>query len=71
MRNKKLINRRNNITQRWQFCSPQYHLGKEGEKRKKVLTTRGVRIWSPIQVLTPPNMLLSLWYSDYAERFFN
>ena len=33
-------------------------LEKEGEKRKKSLlqyTTRGIRIWSPIQVLAPPN----------------
>ena len=34
MRNKKLIKRRNNITQGWQFCSP-IALEKEGEKRKK------------------------------------
>ena len=35
-------------------------LKREGEKRKKkrekeVITTQGIRIWSPIQVLTPPN----------------
>ena len=45
MRNKKLINRRNDITQGWQFCSP-IALEKEGEKRKKKrITTRGTRIW--------------------------
>ena len=27
-----------------------------GKKRgKKIITTRGIRIWSPIQVLTPPS----------------
>ena len=34
MRNKKMINRRNDIAQGWQFCSP-IALEKEGEKRKK------------------------------------
>ena len=55
MRNKKLIKRRNNITQGWQFCSP-IALEKEGEKRKKNrITTRGIRTWSPIQVLKSLN----------------
>ena len=55
MRNKKLIKRRNDITQGWQFCSP-IALEKEGEKRKENgITTRGIRTWSPIQVLKPPN----------------
>ena len=43
MRNKKLINRGNDMTQEWQFCSP--------KKKEKVITTRGIRIWSPIQVI--------------------
>ena len=34
MRNKKLIKRRNDITQGWQFCSP-IALEKEGKKEKK------------------------------------
>ena len=25
------------------------------EREKKVITTRGIRIWSPIQILSPPN----------------
>jgi len=33
-RNKKLIKRRNDITQGWQFCSVNVPLGKEGGKRK-------------------------------------
>ena len=36
MRNKKLIKRRNDITQGWQFCSP-IALEKEGEKEKKTV----------------------------------
>ena len=58
MRNKTLINRKkNDNTQGWQFCSPQYRLGNgRGKKKEKnVITTRGIRIWSPIQVLSPPN----------------
>ena len=77
MRNKKLINRRNDITQGWQFCSPLYRLGKgRGKKKKKVIATRGIRIWSPTQVLTSwnllnrRNMLLSLWCSDSALNTF-
>ena len=45
-----MINRRNDIAQGWQFCSP-IALEKEREKRKKSITTRGIRIWSPIQVV--------------------
>ena len=31
-------------------------LKREGEKREKeIITTRGIHIWSPIHVLTPPN----------------
>ena len=54
MTNKKLINRRNDITQGWQFCSPDT-VQKEGEKRKKGIITHGIRIWLPIQVLRSPN----------------
>ena len=55
MRNKKLIKRRNDITQGWQFCSP-IALEKEGGKKKKHrITTSGIRIWSPNQALKPPN----------------
>ena len=32
----------------------QCFLKREGDKKKDVIT-RGIRIWSPIQVLTPPN----------------
>jgi len=36
-RNKKLIKRRNDITQGWQFCSLKYRLGKRrGKKGKKI-----------------------------------
>ena len=34
MRNKKLIKRRTDLTQGWQFCSP-FALEKEGDKEKK------------------------------------
>ena len=41
--------------QGWQFCSP-IALEKEGEKRKENgIITRGIRTWSPIQVLKSPN----------------
>ena len=51
MRNKKLTNRRSDITQGWK-----YSLGKVREKmKKKVIATQGIRIWSPTQVLTSPN----------------
>ena len=46
--------------------------------KKKVITTRGIHIWSPIQILTLLNrtllsrwnMLLSLWYSDSMLNTF-
>ena len=79
MRNKNLINRRNDITQGWQFCSP-IALQKEGEKRKKGITdTRySYLVTHPstnaaeqgLTLLSGRNMLQSLWYSDYAERIF-
>ena len=35
-RNEKLINKRNDISQGWQFCSLKYRLGKrKGKKREK------------------------------------
>jgi len=41
-RNKKLIKRRNYITQGWQFCSLSYRLGKKkGKKRKKNYNNTG------------------------------
>ena len=56
MRDKKLINRRNDVTQGWQFWSPKYSLGKgRGKKEKKVIARQGIRIWSPTQLLTLPN----------------
>ena len=80
MRNKKLINGGNDITQGWQFCKSLINrLGKgRGKKRKKkvIYTTRGIRICSPSQVLTPRNklrgrnMLLSLWYSNSSLNAF-
>ena len=71
MRNKKLIKRRNDITQGWQFCSP-IALEKEGGKRKK---KRYYNTWYSLLVTRPSikaaeqgltllsgrNMLLSLW----------
>ena len=41
MRNKKLIKRRNDITQGWQFCSP-IALEKEEEKGKKTVLRHAV-----------------------------
>ena len=32
-----MINRRNYVTQGWELCSLKYRLGKEWEKKKKVL----------------------------------
>jgi len=56
-RNKKSVKRGNDITQGWQFCSLSYRLGKRKgkEKEKKIITTWGVRFWSPIHAVTPPN----------------
>ena len=43
MRNKKLVNRRNDIAQGWQFCSPLISPWKrKGNKRKKKLSQHGV-----------------------------
>ena len=43
MRNKKLINRRNDITQGWQFCSPLISPWKrKGKKKEKKLLQHGV-----------------------------
>ena len=56
MRNKKLTNRRNDITQGWWFCTLNIALEKDGEKKKKKSSDNtGIRIWSPTQVLSPPN----------------
>ena len=65
MTNKLMINtcRRNDITQCWSSAGFNIALKREGGKRKKkkeekkteVITTRGIRIWSPIQVLAPLN----------------
>ena len=59
MRNKKLLNRGNDITQGWQFCSPLIspwkRKGKKEKKEKKVTTTRGIRSRSPSQVLPAAN----------------
>ena len=73
MRNKKLINRRNDITQGWQFCSPIALEKKKGAKRLK----RYYNTWFSYFVTHPStnadkqgltllggqNMMLSLWYS--------
>ena len=53
MRNKKLINRRNDIAQGWQFCSPSWK--RKGKKEIKSYYNTGIRIWSPIQILTLRN----------------
>ena len=56
MRNKKLINRRNDITQGWQFCSPLISPWKrKGKKEEKVITTRGIRSRSHSLVLPAAN----------------
>ena len=54
MRNKKLINRRNaTVHKDGNSAVLNIALEKEGEKmKKKVIATRGIRIWSPTQVLT-------------------
>ena len=58
MRKKELRNRRNDITQGWgvlqSLISPS-----EGNE-KKVITTRGIHFWSPIQVQSPQNRA-QLW----------
>ena len=53
-------------------------LEKEGKKKKKMLSQHGVFVTQPsttrdeqgLTLLSGRIMLLSLWYSDYAERFF-
>ena len=55
MTNKKLINRRNDITQGWQFCSSLISPWKRKKKKEKVITTRGIRSRSPSQVLPAAN----------------
>ena len=63
MTNKLMINtcRRNDITQCWSSAGFIIALRRDGGKKKKekkkkeFITTRGIRIWSPIQVLSPPN----------------
>ena len=37
-----------------EFCSLKYRLRK-GTKTNEVITTRGIRFWSPIQVRIPQN----------------
>ena len=75
MRNKKLINRGNDITQGWQFCSP----GRGKKKKKRHYNTRyWYLVTHPstnpaeqgLTLLSRQNMLLSLWYSDNNERIF-
>ena len=77
MRNKKLINRRNDITQGWQLCSPPWK--RKGEKGKKYDNTGcSCLVTHPstnpaeqgLTLLSRQNMLLSLWYSDNNERIF-
>ena len=57
MRKKKLITRKKrHYTRMAVLLSLNIALEKEGEKKKKkYITTRGIRIWSPIQVLLLPN----------------
>ena len=76
MRNKNLINRRNDITQGWQFCSPNA-LEKGGDKIKKNKYNNTQDSYfvtnAPEQGLTllrGRNMLLSLWYSDSTLNAF-
>ena len=58
MRNKKVENRKKKTALHKNGSSALLNIAleKEGKKKKKkVITTRGIRIWSPIQVLSPPN----------------
>ena len=67
MRNKKLINRRNDITQGWQFGSPLISPWKGREKKKKkVITTRGIRSRSPRQILPAANRLNFVKRTDHV-----
>ena len=54
MRNKKLINKETTLHKNGNSAvlSP---WKRKGKKEKKGITTRGIRIWSPIQVLTLSN----------------
>ena len=70
MRNKKLIKRRNDITQGWQFCSPIALEKEEEKKRKRYYNTRySYLVTHPstevaeqgLTLLSGRNMLLSLW----------
>ena len=40
------------MAQDWEFSKHYYHLEKE-RKKKEIVTTRGIRIWSPIRVEIP------------------
>ena len=57
MTNKLMINtcRRNDITQCWSSAGFNIALKRDGgkKKKKKFITTRGIRTWSPIQALSP------------------
>ena len=57
MRNKKLINKKKKTTLHKDGSSALINIAleKEGEEKKKNITTRGIRILSPIQELSPPN----------------
>jgi len=48
------VSRKKGITQDWEFNSHKEGK-KEKRKKKELITTRGIRIWSPIQGGTPPN----------------
>ena len=67
MTNKKLINRRNDITQGWQFCSSLISPWKRKKKKEKVITTRGIRSRSPSQVLPAANRAQLCW-ADGSRR---
>ena len=72
-------NRRiNSLKKVAQYCtSMRYDLTHKKATAQNVsfVTTRGTRIWSPIQVRTPPNserdLVLSLWYGDSERSLFN
>ena len=46
MRNKQLTNKKNDITQGWGVLQSLISPSK-GKERKEVITTRGIRFWSP------------------------
>ena len=55
MRNKNLIKNKKRYYTRMAVLQS-YRLGKgRGKKKKNRITTRGIHIWSPNQVLKPPN----------------